>query len=554
MIRPKEEKHMKSQTLAIVAAMLVLAALVIISGDGVVAQGPESQGGNGALPTAQPVGGNQPSQNVLGPQAPVGGGGPGMVSSSFSYQGQLKSSNAPVNGNCDFAFSLWDQSGSGSPPSGGVQVGLTLTQTSVLVTNGLFNVVLDFSNAYQDPAFHGDARWLQIAVRCPAGSAQAYTILSPRQPLWATPYALGLRPGTNIIGNLPNWNAIYASNVATTSYSYGIRSQTDSPWGRGLSGESYYTGGMGVYGYSVPGGGAGVAGYIGNDNLDVYTLGSGQYGVYGKSQPSNGIGVYGEASGSAGTGVYGYTSNDITTTATYGVIGKTESGAGFGGYFWANNNTGRDIGVYGRADGDGISGNNASWGVIGHHYYNGVGVGAWSYTGNIIEGYSGDFPSTASRQMYLDHNGNLYINGVYGVFAATSQGASGAEYRALTAIQSSEAWYEDFGTATLVSGKIVVTIEPVFAKTVDTSVDYHVYVTPLCSEAVLLFVSDKTAQGFTVQGVTLDGKASQCAFDYRIVAKPVGQENTRLPTVAGPVKANDPVPVSHPTKSEPAQP
>ena len=240
----------------------MLAALLMIGGSGVVAQGPEPQSGNNTLPPAQPAGGSdQLPQNVLDPQSPAGGGGPGLVSTYFSYQGQLKSSNAPVNGNCDFAFSLWDRSGSGEPPSGGLQVGDTQTQTNVLVTNGLFNVVLNFSDVYQDLAFRGDARWLQIAVRCPAGSAQSYTVLSPRQPLWATPYALSLRPGANVIGNRPDWNMIYASNVATTSWSYGIRSQANAPWGRGVSGESGAAGGMGVYGYSVSGGGAGVAGY-----------------------------------------------------------------------------------------------------------------------------------------------------------------------------------------------------------------------------------------------------------------------------------------------------
>jgi len=62
-------------------------------------------------------------------------------------------------------------------------------------------------------------------------------------------------------------------------------------------------------------------------------------------------------------------------------------------------------------------------------------------------------------------------------------------------------------------------------------VEYHVYLTPLCQEAVLLFVTDKGAAGFTVQGVTLDGKASACGFDYRIVAKQRGYETVRLEEV-----------------------
>ena len=55
--------------------------------------------------------------------------------------------------------------------------------------------------------------------------------------------------------------------------------------------------------------------------------------------------------------------------------------------------------------------------------------------------------------------------------------------------------------------------------------------TPLCEEPVLLFVTDKNVDGFTVQGVTLDGQATQCAFDYRIVAKRLGYEELRNETL-----------------------
>jgi len=59
-------------------------------------------------------------------------------------------------------------------------------------------------------------------------------------------------------------------------------------------------------------------------------------------------------------------------------------------------------------------------------------------------------------------------------------------------------------------------------------VDYHVFVTPLSQQPVLLFVSAKTATAFTVQGVTLDGQPADCAFDYRIIAKRLAYERVRM--------------------------
>jgi len=127
--------------------------------------------------------------------AAPGTGASTALSTGFTYQGQLAKGGSLVNEACDFQFSLWDGAGSGSPPSGGTQVSSTQPVSNTNVTSGLFTVRLDFGSS----AFTGDARYLQIAVRCPAGSGN-YTTLAPRQPLTAAPYALGLRPGATISG------------------------------------------------------------------------------------------------------------------------------------------------------------------------------------------------------------------------------------------------------------------------------------------------------------------------------------------------------------------
>jgi pectin methylesterase-like acyl-CoA thioesterase len=107
------------------------------------------------------------------------GGNNVPAGSSFTYQGQLKDASGPVNDSCDFQFGLWDAL------TGGAQIGVTLTRSSVMVSDGLFTVQLDFGFN----GFKGSARWLEIAVRCPAGSG-VYNTLAPRQSLTPAPYSL----------------------------------------------------------------------------------------------------------------------------------------------------------------------------------------------------------------------------------------------------------------------------------------------------------------------------------------------------------------------------
>lgn len=104
-------------------------------------------------------------------------------SSGFTYQGQLRSNNAPANGNFDLQFSVF------AAPSGGTALTTAISNPSVPVSNGVFAVLLDFGSA----VFTGADRYLEIGVR-PAGDVSPYTILSPRQLIAATPYAI--RAGT----------------------------------------------------------------------------------------------------------------------------------------------------------------------------------------------------------------------------------------------------------------------------------------------------------------------------------------------------------------------
>jgi hypothetical protein len=96
---------------------------------------------------------------------------------AFTYQGQLSSNNVPANGLYDFRFRLTDV--------GDTPVTAPLTNSPTGVTNGSFIVTLNFGSAI----FDGSDRWLEIAVRG-YGDTNAYTALSPLQPITSTPYAI----------------------------------------------------------------------------------------------------------------------------------------------------------------------------------------------------------------------------------------------------------------------------------------------------------------------------------------------------------------------------
>ena len=110
---------------------------------------------------------------------PIAASGAGAMGTAFTYRGQLSQGGTPYAGVCDFQFGLWDDA------STGAQIGATVSALNTAVTNGVFEASLDFGAG----SFSGQARWLETAVRCPAGSG-GYTTLSPRQALSPMPYAL----------------------------------------------------------------------------------------------------------------------------------------------------------------------------------------------------------------------------------------------------------------------------------------------------------------------------------------------------------------------------
>ena len=95
----------------------------------------------------------------------------------FTYQGKLTDTGTPLS-IYQMRFELYDA------VKGGTQVGVTVTDPSVAVTQGVFTVSLDFGAA----AFDGTDRFLEIAVKRNANDS--FTVLTPRQKITSVPYSI----------------------------------------------------------------------------------------------------------------------------------------------------------------------------------------------------------------------------------------------------------------------------------------------------------------------------------------------------------------------------
>jgi len=111
----------------------------------------------------------------------VRGGWAAPIGTVFTYQGRLIDANSAADGLYDFQFKLYDAN------IAGVQKGSTINSGEVDVIDGYFTVALDFGSGI----FDGNDRWLEIGVRAgELADPNVYVLLSPRQRVAATPYAL----------------------------------------------------------------------------------------------------------------------------------------------------------------------------------------------------------------------------------------------------------------------------------------------------------------------------------------------------------------------------
>ena len=128
---------------------------------------------------------------------------------------------------------------------------------------------------------------------------------------------------------------------------------------------------------------------------------------------------------------------------------------------------------------------------------------------------------TTSPAAKLHVIGNFIATGTKSALVETASYGK----RQLYAVESPENWFEDFGGAQLTQGRAIVKLDPVFAETVSTEHEYHVFLTPK-GDCQGLYVASQSANAFEVRELR-HGKGS-VTFDYRVVAKRKGYEGERL--------------------------
>jgi len=246
------------------------------------------------------------------------------------------------------------------------------------------------------------------------------------------------------------------------------------------------------------------------------TLGSTTHAVIGSNSAIAtapiGSGVFGARNGAGLAGVLGVNASDGT-----GVYGGSDSGTGIEGHSVSGD------GILGFSSGNlkyslAGSGSGQAHGLIGFSV-NQFGVAGINQRGT---NYAGFFSGGEAANPGVLIDGTLIATGVKS--QAVPTGRDGM--RKLYAVEATQPLFEDFGSARLENGRAEVRLDPVFAATVNTGIRYQVFLTPRSAETTGLAVVAQDAGGFTVQEI--QGGRGSYEFDYRVMARVRGHEQTRL--------------------------
>jgi hypothetical protein len=220
------------------------------------------------------------------------------------------------------------------------------------------------------------------------------------------------------------------------------------------------------------------------------------------------------------------------------------SGAGYGLTGLVSGTTGsagniEPAGVYGIGDGEFTDG------VLGLGFGS-LATGVWGLSengiGGVFETYSSYEPSLdvsslgtgdllqgfgSGGAFTIDTDADAIFDGYVeaSTFYSSTLARGGGHFAAFSTRSTSNV-LEDTGTARLVNGEGAVRFDPALSSVIDASRGYQVFLTP-DGDTRGLYVAAKYEGGFIVRE-TERGRSS-LLFDYRVVARPYGTSDARLP-------------------------
>jgi hypothetical protein len=315
-----------------------------------------------------------------------------------------------------------------------------------------------------------------------------------------------------------------------------------------------------------------------NTGIGIRGTSNGSTGFYGASRAGTTFfpGVEGESlnqTGSDVAGGFGLTALTVGTPPAFGVLaygsvyGVGAEAAGLGN---GKRSTPTTVGIFG-IDNGGASGADTNVGVAGESingtallalanastatsgtYFGSNSIGLYAAAeptntggGVGVETVSSDIPIDAynpgsggdvqlSTADYLIAADPFFVNNAGDVSATKLTTSKGTYVRTTGSSGTTRMSYsarttvpvmEDFGEAQLVNGRGYVKLDPALSDVIDKRNTYYVFITPE-GDSNGLYVTQKTPAGFAIREQRAG--RSTLAFQYRILAKPVDDNATRL--------------------------